>query len=220
LKFPGWTVAASVNQNADAYFASRATDGDPATGWAYGGCDQGEGACMCRLGVGHCGARTQDANCGCPNLADPTSLPRLAVLLAKPETIDSVVLVSSAPGGIAGYHLTGGTLWYTTDGDLTTETSPQWSQPRIYPGRGCLSGHNTREAAKGLTLEECQAQCAALDFCVSIDWYSDETDSQNCHFSDAKAEKAGDFTSTANCNYWEVTQAPAALPLCTTAHPM
>lgn len=61
---------------------------------------------------------------GCPIMSDRSTYQKAAVLLQAAQTIDAVTLssgntVGSSSGG--GYHLTGGTVWYTADPGLTEE---------------------------------------------------------------------------------------------------
>eukprot|EP01043_Picozoa_sp_COSAG02_P039160 COSAG02_NODE_3072_length_7424_cov_3.895427_2_plen_1385_part_00 len=107
-RFPGYTVAAThVQTNYDAAFV---VDGDPSTSWAYGGCDQAAGACA------------GGSDCACPVMSDRSSYPSIAVLLESTEVINNVIF-SSGFAGAHGYHLTGGSIWYTTDSPATLEST-------------------------------------------------------------------------------------------------
>ena len=75
-----------------------------------------------------------------------------------------------------------------------------WSQPRSYPGVGCLAGQNDVTVSDPGSLDSCKSECVANPTCRSIDWYSDGT---VCRLSFSTGTH---FTSTAVCEYHELTR--------------
>ena len=151
-RFPGYTVVASHTQ--ENYNAAFTVDDDPSTSWAYGGCGQAAGACA------------GNTDCACPAMQDRSSYVKLAVLLDEPTPLDTIT-INSGFAGAAGYHLTGGSVWYTTDAPAAFHWVQIGSDYQICEpdASSVLAGCEGADAGTVCTLAQCQSACEASQAC-------------------------------------------------------
>ena len=86
---------------------------------------------------------------------------------------------------------------------LSERGTAVFTQPDYYPGFGCLSGYNDVTIPGQNSLEQCKAECVQNADCVSVDWYNDGS---VCRLAYTAASSVGDFTSTSQCEYYEIVR--------------